>query len=168
MIKMLYKILNSSEFFCFLCGLLFSVANVIYRYLIKKWKIFKFKKLLIGTYIAPIISLESEEIAKFRNEMNDCIYKLSYLKDNELVYNNCDYQFELIRMVEYIKAAVSKCINHIDNYEFKDIMDDNNSYNQETKNKIKQIKIYLCRCIKDITKYYQLKIDNTPEYPNKK
>lgn len=161
-----YKILISSEFFCFLFGLMLSITNITYIYLRKKWKLFKFKKLLINTYINPIISLESDDIAKFENKMHDCIHKLSYLKNNELVYNNCDYQFELIRMVEYVKAIMSECMNHIDNYGFRDIMDNNSSYDPVTKKQIMQIKNYLCKCMKYITKYYKLRIDDIPEYSN--
>lgn len=163
---MVYKILISSEFFCFLCGLMLSITNITYRYSRKKWKLFKFKRLIVNTYINPVISLESEDIAKFRDEINDCIQKLSYLNNNELVYNNCDYQFELIRMVEYVKAVFAECLNHLDNYGFRDIADDSGSYNQETKEQISQMKNYLRKCIKNITKYYKLKIDNIPEYLN--
>lgn len=161
-----YKVLTSSEFFCFLCGLTLSITNITYRYSRKKWKLFKFKRLIIKTYINPVKSLESEDIGKFTDVINDYTQKLSDLKTNELVYNNCDYQFELIRMIEYVKAVFAECLNQLDIYGVRNTSDDSGSYNPENKERISQMKNYLRKCIKNITKYYKLKIDNIPEYLN--
>lgn len=149
----LSKLVNYSDLIIFLLGLAFPAIlfglKMIYHY----YQFYKFRKMIKKEYMDPLFKSKN-----IHDETGTTLERLTYLKDNELVYLNSDIQ---IKYVRYIVFCISVCNSAYDvsvAYGYRDIKDSKTSELEQSRlDKI-------LKCFSDVfdnksKNYYRLKAD---------
>ncbi|WP_159593401.1 hypothetical protein [Streptococcus halichoeri] len=152
---------HSFELVMYFLGIAPSLSVLIYKTLTYKYKIWSFRKLIYSSYISNLynyfIEYDIDYLNKIKKEISENIYKLDYLKKEELIF--LPDNFEYIRIVSFTLSTLSRIDKILDNYSYHSLDINGSKIDKDfVKNKEEIIPI-LENFEKNLVKYSKLKID---------
>ncbi|MCZ8465838.1 hypothetical protein O8I67_02050 [Streptococcus uberis] len=151
----------SFELVMYFLGIAPSLSVLIYKTLTYKYKIWSFRKLIYSSYISNLynyfIEYDIDYLNKIKKEISENIYKLDYLKKEELLF--LPDNFEYIRIVSFTLSTLSRIDKILNNYSYHSLDINGSKIDKDFVKNKEEIVHILENFEKNLVKYSKLKID---------